>query len=137
MQDKKPQSFWNTKLCATRFDAPEANLITSEFSETYTATVYLMWNPEVFPSNQTNHCDPTSVQCGSISVPLGHVSWGVCGDAINTMMLQPSTGTNWTLNCSSETGPTTFVSDTTFPSWQGTIHGSSTGTGDNIIWVEP
>jgi hypothetical protein len=121
----------------TFYDDPQSDLEDSEFSEKYATTVYLMWDPAIpYPGDQS--CNPARTvngvpspsTCWSIPVPLGHVSWGACGDGINALTPELDTSTNWFLNCSSESGPTSFVQDTTYPSWQSTIHGS-----DPLQWA--
>jgi hypothetical protein len=115
------------------FDAPETSLQTSEWGYSYTATVYLMWDAAT-PYGCVPFTSDQSEQCSSIPVPLGHLSWGACGDAVNTLSSQTGQGgTNWTLNCPAlETGPSAFVTDSTYPSWQGTIH-----QGDTLNFVQP
>ncbi|MDR3674359.1 MAG: hypothetical protein P4N24_02640 [Acidobacteriota bacterium] len=118
------------------FDDPRTILEDAEYSENYSSTVYLMWDPAI----GTASCQPANTygdiasptQCASIPVPLGHISWTACGDAVNTLTLQLSTETNWTLGCSSQTPHSSFVfvPDTTYPSWQSTIHAT-----DFIQWV--
>ena len=68
-------------------DDPQSKLQYAELSQNYSSTVYLMWDPAVPPAGQQT-CSPAiasgdTVQpstCASIPVPLGHVSWGACGD---------------------------------------------------------
>lgn len=114
------------------FDDPQAGLVGSEFSENYSSTVYLMWDPTIPPPGQTCTAATTSGSgsatigipstCASIPVPLGYVTYGACGDAINTLTNQDTTGTNWTLGCSTEVYPSSFVPNTTYPSWQSTLN---------------
>ncbi|HMD83986.1 MAG TPA: hypothetical protein VKO18_04705 [Terriglobia bacterium] len=118
------------------FDDPDTGLLSSysELSENYSSTVYLMWDPTIPPAGKTCSAATTSGSgsatigipstCASIPVPLGYVTWGACGDAANTLGSVPSTGTDWALNCSSETAPSSFVPSTTYPSWQSTLNGA-------------
>jgi hypothetical protein len=78
-------------------DSPAAYLpsCTGGVKQTLSATMYLLWNPTL-PLG----CTPgvIGVDCTSIPVPLGSVSWSYCGAAVNT--LDPSQGTQgWIQGC--------------------------------------
>lgn len=104
---------------------PDTNDVNGELSRNFSATLYLMWDPALphgcQPAANPGN-SPTPSTCTSIPVPLGTISWGFCGDAINTLIPQ-GIWTNWTLSCSSETQPS-FIPGTTYPSWQSTNYNS-------------
>jgi len=98
-------------------DYPGATLVASLFtkvSESFSARMYLMWNPQL-PSN----CVLPSTEagtgtCTSISVPLGYVDWQWTGAAQYTSHKQ------WELvRGSTSKGARPFVHSTAFPHWLG------------------
>jgi hypothetical protein len=101
-------------------DSPDLKLNPKEgeISQTFGATMFLMWTPQVDP----NCISGTSALPCTVPVPLASVAWGLVDDTVNT--LNPNlVGTyhNWLLNsCSSPTGGTTVTSlskSTDYPIW--------------------
>jgi hypothetical protein len=76
----------------------------------FSAAMYLMWTP-----NASSGCSPSNGLTCAISVPLGSVTWGYSGDAINS--LDPKQGqAGWLLQCGS--GPANpFQASSAFPTW--------------------
>jgi hypothetical protein len=114
------------------WDTPATGLPGSygEGWETFTATMYLMWDPAIPPSGQPS-CTPaktvqnadgsftsTASNCASIPVPLSSVTWHWSGCAINTLVKQ-SNQTTWALStaggCPVDTLGT--VQSAGFPEW--------------------
>jgi len=69
----------------------------NEFTWTWSATSYFMWNPQL-----TN----------SIPVPLGYVSWQFFGDAV-----QNTTTNVWSLQSDSSSSASSFQASLSYPSW--------------------
>jgi len=99
-------------------DSPAAPLqsVASQETRTFSATMYLMWNPAL-PSG----CTPPQPSgemgnCSSIMVPLGSVSWQFTGAAS-----KPPTSNQWTLNDPSSTINASpfvpFMNEDAFPQW--------------------
>jgi hypothetical protein len=114
------------------WDTPATGLPGSygEGWETFTATMYLMWDPAIPPSGQPS-CTPaktvqnadgsftsTASNCASIPVPLSSVTWHWSGCALNTLVKQ-SNQTTWALStaggCPVDTLGT--VQSAGFPEW--------------------
>jgi hypothetical protein len=134
-------------------DSPGIELIVygvssfSEAADSFAAKMYLMWDPQIPSSAQvaagqttcsaassiqdaTGNTNSTKSNCyGSIPVPLGYISWGYCGDAVNTLTYQPSTQTNWMLNCgySLPKPPSlpSFILSYEYPTWSNIITNSN------------
>jgi hypothetical protein len=100
----------------------------------FEATMYLLWDPALPGSGQSScqaasndppdpeHPNPQQSTCtGSIPVPLGSISWGYTGDAINTMkpnMDGASNGTGWLmLGCSWPVPTPMYSSSGVYPTW--------------------
>jgi|GEM_PF-3040341 len=82
-------------------DSPPSSMTGyAEYQRSFSATMYLMWDPQL-PS--------------SIPVPLESVSWGFSGCAINTLLPQ-NNGTTWTLQCGLAAPSTPQPSG--YPEWQ-------------------
>lgn len=83
--------------------------IQAEVADSFKASAYLMWTP-----NAASGC--VGAAC-TILVPLAQLNWSWSGDAINTLVSQPS-GTAWVLTdcqgCLSEPSRTT----TSYPEWR-------------------
>jgi len=107
-------------------DSPKSPL-GGETAQNFGATTYLMWDPAIPPTGQTN-CTPATVttsgvstpsSCSSIPVPLGYVTWSWTGDAIDT--LSPTTGDNGTtghLLCGAMSGQaSSFALSSSYPTW--------------------
>jgi len=79
----------------TTQDNPGSGLDASEgeFLETFTAKMYLLWTPPV-----ASDCKSGAI-C-TIAVPLGYVSWGFNGDAINQQQFLNTTSALANLNAS-------------------------------------
>jgi hypothetical protein len=113
-----------------------------EISDSFSATMYLLWDPQLNASGQsTPDCAATTPETtqglagtpvpstctGSIPAPLGAITWGFCGGAINVLQTQ-SDGSTWTLNCKPNVDmPATPTyqdahSISTAPSWTGVKH---------------
>src|SRR5208282_148618 len=92
---------------AETWDTPAAGLpnLTNygEAWESFTATMYLMWDPAIPPSGQPS-CTPAKTvenadgsftssasTCASIPVPLSSVTWHWSGCAINTQAVNQTT----------------------------------------------
>ncbi|GGA73529.1 hypothetical protein GCM10011507_26390 [Edaphobacter acidisoli] len=97
---------------AETWDTPSAGLPMMNYGEgweTFTATMYLMWDPGIPPSGQSSCTPAKTVQnadgtftpststCASIPVPLSSVTWHWSGCAINQLVNQ-SNGTTYTLS---------------------------------------
>jgi len=114
----------------TTNDTPGTELLVTdgEFWQTFSATMYLMWDPAL--TNDPSGCTPALTDqkakkskqstCMSIPIPLSSVTWHWSGCAINT--LSPQTGVNgttWILSrereCPKEPIGTVQLSD--FPQW--------------------
>jgi hypothetical protein len=112
-----------TQTNDTSIDSPYQRLLAGlgEFANSFSATMYLMWTPDVL-----NGC-PNGSAC-TIPVPLGSVTWQFAGDAINTLkVVQTSSGffPMWMLNPMGPPPPSSgaFVPDTTsFPGWTQVIN---------------
>jgi hypothetical protein len=83
----------------------------AELNDNFRAQMYLMWDPSLnADGSQAPGCAASTVlnpdgvsvtsatsKCtGSIPVPLGSLTWGYCGTAINTLSDEPNT---WILSC--------------------------------------
>jgi hypothetical protein len=97
----------------TAEDSPLSGLLASrgELSRNFTATMFLMWTPNL---------------AGSIQVPLGSMMWQLNGDTINTLAPQPApfpgtSGTTWTMNNCSSVSPQACIASSTpllsYPTW--------------------
>lgn len=75
----------NQPTATTAEDTPTTPLASgwTELETTFSATMYLMWDPGL----------PNSIR-----IPLASLGWRWAGDGINTLTPQ-SDSTNWTLNC--------------------------------------
>lgn len=117
--------------------APSNASAIGEGADTFSATMYLLWDPTVAGTGEsscvaahtvynpgTGQYTPTPSTCnGSIPVPLGFVRWGFSADAINTLQNQPTTDTTWRLNCGSpEPLPPQFQNSLSYPQWTTTAH---------------
>jgi hypothetical protein len=113
----------------TTNDKPAAFLpsIYGEGWESFSATMYLMWDPGLPTGCHPASTDPNTLQstpsdCTSIPIPLSSVNYHWSGCAINTLVSQ-SNGTTWTLStvngCPVDTLGTPQISDTAsgFPVW--------------------
>jgi hypothetical protein len=101
----------------TTTDSPGAALYTtnSEVTDTFSATMYLMWIPNVAVG-----CNQSPEAPCSIPVSLGYVNWRFRGDAINS--LDPTQGTGgWILGCGIGTADQ-FHASTTYPTWTSVAH---------------
>jgi hypothetical protein len=120
-----------------------ANNITAmgEASISFTATMYLMWDPALpgpgqsscapavtTKSAQTGQITTTASTCrGSIPVPLAYVNWGFSGDAINTLQTQSSTNTTWLVHCGGpQPAAPTAQSTRSYPQWTTTMKNRTT-----------
>ncbi len=92
----------------TATDGPSTNLVPSsgpptnwaELARSFSATMYLMWNPGLD---------------NSIPVALASIAWRFGGDALNTLGTQPN-ATTWTLGCGSPSAsPCVLIDPTTDP----------------------
>jgi hypothetical protein len=111
------------------FDSHDAQIPMGEGAESFVATMYLMWDPALPSGCLTASTNPegqsTPSHCTSIPIPVGNVSWGFGGDAINSLTNQPSTSTTWILNggCSAPNpAQPQPVTSTTFPQWNNAVH---------------
>jgi hypothetical protein len=103
----------------------------SQISESF--TMYLMFDPAL-PSGCTpwgvNQISGATIQstCTSNPVPLGTITWSWGCDAINTLMQQAATGTNWVVACArpAQAGNATFIAGNSFPLW---THSTPVGYG--------
>jgi hypothetical protein len=108
---------------------PFENILLSRFGEqweTFSATMYLLWDPGLpstcTPASTDPNLHSTKSTCTSIPVPLSSVTWHWSGCAINTLAHQ-SNGTNWTLStlngCPVDTLGTVQLSNSVsgFPIW--------------------
>ena len=100
------------------WDTPATGLPSSygEGWETFTATMYLMWDPGIPPSGQTSCTPAKTVQnadgsftssastCASIPIPLSSVTWHWSGCAINTLVNQAN-NTTWALGTTGGCAP--------------------------------
>jgi len=81
-----------------------------EAAQTFTAKMFLLWDPAMLPYGQSGSCTPahttengntftpTGSTCtGSIPVPVGYVVWGFGSDAINTS--DQVNSTTWVGGC--------------------------------------
>jgi hypothetical protein len=92
------------KTPTTTIDSPRTNLL-DRFGETwrtFTARMYLMWDPGLPSGCTPASTDPVSLvptpsTCTSIPVPLSSVQWHWSGCAINTLSPQTN-GTTWVLS---------------------------------------
>jgi len=109
-------------------DSPPAPLSPeAELQRSFNATMYLLWDPAIPPADQQT-CSPAQLEagsgvattCASIPIPLGWVSWGFSGCAINTLAQQMNNGTTWTLNCGIA-APST-PQQTGYPSWNNPLN---------------
>ncbi len=137
-------------------DYPSLNLALStgapiaESEYTFGASMYLMWDPALPGPEQTGGChaasnDPTSGSppqpnpqpstcTGSIPVPLGYLTWGFTGDAINTLNTGApgnSNGTGWLMvNCGGPNPATPAAQPQSaflvgsYPTWNFTVQNS-------------
>jgi hypothetical protein len=109
-----------------------------EAAAQFKATMYLMWNPSL-NANGTSApgCAASSIQAGknitstaskctgSVPIPLGYVSWGFNGCAIDTLS---NTDTQWVLQCPVpvSVAPTPTVEPTSsYPQWSTTFHNTN------------
>lgn len=86
-------------------DSPDVPLLSSVYTNearSFSASMYLLWNP-LLPVGCTGG------SCTSIPVPLGSVAWGWSGAASYS-------ASNWSLTASSTTAPS-WVSGTSYPIW--------------------
>jgi hypothetical protein len=94
-------------------DSPNTGLPSAvgDMEREFAATMFVRWIPQADPS-----C--TSGAACTIPVPLGSESWGWCGDAVNTGIIQPypNLSTYW-LSCAqySQSNLMTFVPSTPGP----------------------
>jgi hypothetical protein len=114
----------NASSTATN-DTPSSALpsIYGEGWESFTATMFLMWDPAL-----PNGCTPASTNpitlqstastCTSIPIPLSSVTWHWSGCAINTLANQTN-GTTWSLSTGSGCPVQTLgtVQSAGFPTW--------------------
>ena len=122
-----------------------------EVDDRFAASMYLVWDPSLdVNGNVVQQCYASSLWAAggtrinskvstcypySIPVALGYVTWGYCGDAINTQTAQTNaqgqaTGT-WKLNCSESLGAPAFAAGSpsyqpangynSFPAWVSTV----------------
>jgi len=113
-----------------------------ELAATFSATMYLMWDPalpsgchpastiQTKDANGNTTITSTPSKCtGSIPVPLGNVTWGFCGDAINTVPNQISNNQQWLLPCGWPLpAAPTVQSSSWYPQWAATITNAPTNT---------
>ena len=85
-------------------DTPSAGLpsMYGEGWESFTATMFLMWDPALPSGCTPASTDPRTLQstastCASIPIPLSSVTWHWSGCAINTLANQAN-GTTWSLS---------------------------------------
>lgn len=116
----------------TTYDSPATNLpsIYGEGWETFTATMYLMWDPGL-PSgcspaktvqNPDGSFSSTASTCASIPIPLSSVTWHWSGCAINTLANQ-NNGTTWVRSTANGCPVETLgnAQSAGFPVWTSTI----------------
>jgi len=88
----------------TTYDTPSTNLVSSygELERSFTATMYLMWDPALpagcAPATTTAQGVSTASTCTSSPVPLSSVQWHWSGCGINTLANQAN-GTTYSLQC--------------------------------------
>jgi hypothetical protein len=100
-----------------------------EYQDSFQATMYLLWDPSlnadgvVTPGcaasrsysaggDTTNTISQTSQCSGSIPVPLASVTWGYCGNAIQTLQPAPANQNNgWIVSCSANSPLTPTYTD--------------------------
>jgi Domain of unknown function (DUF4158) len=103
---------------ANAVDSPGIELVgsNSEEAASFQATMYLMWTPLA-----ATQCNGTSNNPCAIPIPLGSITWGFSGDAINTLSTNAGvSGTTWVLNSCSKGTAGTFVGSTGssgYPHW--------------------
>lgn len=138
-------------------DAPSVGLfllngtVLAELDDRFAAAMYLLWDPSLNASGQlVPQCSASSTWArnqnnklivvstvsacypNSIPVPLGYVTWGYCGDAINTQTPQIDAGGNatgtWKIDCSEMLGAPPFAAGN--PAYQ-----SANGFNDFPAWI--
>lgn len=101
-------------------DSPYSNLeqySDGEYSRSFSATMYLMWDPAL-PSGCTTATPSNASTCTSIPIPLGKVNWHFSGCAINTKTSHPN-GTTWSLQCG--VGAPSAPESSGFPEWTNAV----------------
>jgi hypothetical protein len=93
------------------FQVNNQNIALAQVNDNFQAQMYLLWDPELnsdgtsaagCSSSTLYNIDRISVNSkpstctGSIPIPIGSLTWGYCGTAINTLAPQPGT---WILSC--------------------------------------
>jgi hypothetical protein len=113
----------------TTYDSPSVNLVSfyGEMQRSFTATMYLMWDPALptgcSPASTTAKLVSAPSNCGSIPVPLSSVQWHFSGCSINTLANQANK-TTWFLNCGiNNVGqfPSSGTGLQGFPTWGTTV----------------
>lgn len=122
----------NDSNVSETYDNPGDTLSPSdgELARSFSATIYLMWDPAIpFPGQ--NSCqvamsfqDGSSLPstCASIPVPLGSVSWHWSGCAINTLT-QQANDTTWARDCGLATPY--YPQSSGYPSWTQRVSGAN------------
>jgi hypothetical protein len=121
----------------TTFDSPNSSLPSNygELQRSFTATMYLMWDPTIptgcTPAQTSGNGVSTPSQCTSIPIPLSSVQWHYSGCGINSKANQQN-GTTWLLQCGinnvstvQASGPA--VPDNGFPTWSTVVTGPVSG----------
>jgi hypothetical protein len=113
---------------------------TAEISQSFDATMYLMWDPAIRTDGQ--NCTPATVTdvgvpspstCDSIPVPLGYVKWIYSGDAVDTLY-SPLGDNGTTVHLlGSQRSANSFVSDSKYPEWDGVVSNVPLKQGSNCV----
>ncbi|MGH9561434.1 MAG: hypothetical protein ACRD3S_08260, partial [Terracidiphilus sp.] len=88
----------------TTYDTPASNLVSiyGELERSFTATMYLLWDPALpagcAPASTTAQGTSTVSNCTSTPIPLSSVQWHWSGCGINKLVNQAN-GTTWNLQC--------------------------------------
>ena len=122
-------------LSTDGLNPPANSRALGEVLDTFSATMYLLWDPAMNAAGQTGACaaasnavtaggqaNPQPTACASIPVPVGYITWSYSGNAINTLANQANRLgeiTTWVLGgCGAPLpGQPAFTPSTSYPTW--------------------